>query len=84
MKLHLIGYNRVPKAVDQIYLWMSKNINSLNYLILQGVFKCFDNLPYDYRPQTYELFYNKILKLAKDSITSLHFDKIPFKRMSAE
>lgn len=48
LKLHLLGYDRVPKAVDQTAAKLEGVLGSLDLHHLQMAFKCFDDLPAGY------------------------------------
>jgi hypothetical protein len=41
MKLHLLGYDRIPRAIDQICNKLETEVKNLDLQYLQIAFKCF-------------------------------------------
>lgn len=41
LKLHMIGYDRIPVAVDQICKKIETDLDKLDLYCLQIIFKCF-------------------------------------------
>jgi hypothetical protein len=62
LKLHLLGYDRIPKAIGQMAARLEQVLGSLDMYHLQMAFKSFDNLPASYNRKLFGLLYNEIIK----------------------
>lgn len=59
----MIGYDRIPLAVDQICKKIEIDIDRLDLYCLQIIFKCFENLPTNYNRKLFTKIYKQILPL---------------------
>jgi hypothetical protein len=82
LKLHLLGYDRVPKAVDQIATRLESKLGSLDMYHLQRVFKCFDQLPTSYHRRLFGLLYKEVLNRMDRELFQLNF--LPVSRLTRE
>lgn len=82
LKLHLVGYDRIPRAIDQIALRLEGELKNLEMHHLQTVFKCFDDLPTSYNPRLFDLLYREILSRLKREI--FHLNCLPVNRLTRE
>lgn len=48
MKLHLLGYNRIPKIIGQISAKSAETIDKVDIFWLHYVFKGYEQLPINY------------------------------------
>lgn len=82
LKLHLLGYDRVPRAVDQIAARLEGALASLDMHHLQLAFKCFDHLPAHYNRRLFGLLYREILgRLGREMF---QLSSLPLSRLTPE
>lgn len=60
MQLHLIGYNKIPPAIDYVYNFFfssNKELDTIHFVHLTAMFKAFSYLPLGYNQTLYRVIY---------------------------